>query len=378
MQEVSGIVEPRVEVGVLSAIGNTPLIELRSLSAATGRRIFAKCEWLNPAGSVKDRTALFLVRDLERRGLLKSGGTVVEGTGGNTGIGLALIAAACGYATIVCMPETIAREKIEMMRTLGATVVLCPSVPFTDERHYFHEAARLAAATEGAVCTQQFESLANQAAHIATTGPEIWKQTGGAVNGFVCAAGTGGTLAGVGSYLKGVSEGAVQIWLADCAGSGMKARFDLGAAHEQRGEAAGKAVTWLPRSEGSSVAEGIGIGMFSAPASIFSPACSAHFTCITILFAHRSLFLPPPSHPPSSTRTPDGKLSRRAAAFGRRVLDLRHGSSDDGIPPQAARRCLRRALRGAQYRRRGEACTDTPRGRNGIYILYLFSSLHFD
>ena len=253
-----------MERGICSAIGDTPLVELVSLSEQTGRRIFGKCEWLNPAGSVKDRPALFLVKALEESGALLPRGTIVEGTGGNTGIGLALVAAARGYSCIVCMPETIAQEKIERMRVLGAKVVLCPSVPFTDERHYFHVSAKIAAETEGAACTQQFESLANRDAHAATTGPEIWRQTAGAVAGFCCAAGTGGTIAGVAQHLKAASEGSVQIWLADCAGSGMKARVDAGAAHEEAGEAAGKPVTWLPRSEGSSVAEGIGIGRLTA------------------------------------------------------------------------------------------------------------------
>eukprot|EP00698_Gefionella_okellyi_P008662 TRINITY_DN215_c0_g1_i1.p1 TRINITY_DN215_c0_g1~~TRINITY_DN215_c0_g1_i1.p1 ORF type:complete len:341 (+),score=63.61 TRINITY_DN215_c0_g1_i1:81-1103(+) len=200
--------------GFIGSIGNTPLIELKSLSRLTGRRILAKAEHMNPGGSVKDRAAKWLVEDAERKGLLKPGGTIVEGTGGNTGIGLSLVGRAKGYKTVMVMPENIAVEKIDMMRLLGSEVILQPAVPFKDERHYYHTAARIASERENAVFTNQFESLANAQAHIESTGPEIWQQSGHRVDGFVCSAGTGGTIGGLSRYFRSMNPD-VKAYLID-------------------------------------------------------------------------------------------------------------------------------------------------------------------
>ncbi len=177
--ELDPATNPVPRDGILATIGNTPLVEARSLSAATGSRILLKMEDRNPGGSVKDRPALFMIELLEKRGLLKPGvSTIVEGTGGNTGIGLALVAKAKGLRVKVTMPNHIAEEKISLMRALGAEVILCPGVPFEDQRHYFHVASRIAQDNENHFFTNQFESLANGASHYYTTGPEIWRQSG--------------------------------------------------------------------------------------------------------------------------------------------------------------------------------------------------------
>lgn len=188
--------------GLTGAIGQTPLIRLNALSRATGCEILGKAEFLNPGGSVKDRAALALIEDAEARGLLGPGGTVVEGTAGNTGIGLALVANAKGYRTIIVVPETQSREKIDMLRALGAEVRAVPAKPYSDPENYNHVAKRIASEIPGAYWTNQFDNVANREFHYRTTGPEIWEETQGAVTGFVSAVGTGGTIAGVSRFLK--------------------------------------------------------------------------------------------------------------------------------------------------------------------------------
>ncbi|HWA81261.1 MAG TPA: cysteine synthase A [Acetobacteraceae bacterium] len=201
------------------AIGNTPLIRLRRASEATGCTILAKAEFMNPGGSVKDRAGLAIILDAEKRGLLKPGGTVVEGTAGNTGIGLTLVGNARGYRTVIVMPETQSREKIDFLRMIGADLRLVPAKPYRDPGNYVHVSRRLAEEM-GAVWANQFDNLANREGHRITTGREIWAQTAGAIDAFTTACGTGGTLAGVGFALK-ERKPAVRIVLADCEGSGL-------------------------------------------------------------------------------------------------------------------------------------------------------------
>ncbi|KDO24262.1 cysteine synthase [Saprolegnia parasitica CBS 223.65] len=204
--------------GFLGAVGRTPLIKLGSLSALTGCNILAKAEFMNPGGSVKDRAALYVVEDQEKAGLLLPGGTVVEGTAGNTGIGLAHVCAAKGYHCVIYMPDTQSAEKIEALRILGADVRPVPAVPFTDPRNYNHQARAYAESVPNAVWTNQFDNVANRRAHYETTGPEIFAQTQGDVDAFTCATGTGGTLAGTALYLK-ERKPSVRIVLADPPGS---------------------------------------------------------------------------------------------------------------------------------------------------------------
>ena len=237
-----------------AAIGNTPLIELRSLSQATGCTILGKAEFTNPGGSVKDRAALFTVRDAERRGQLRKGGTVVEGTAGNTGIGLAHVCRARQYPLVIYMPDTQSAGKIALLRLLGATVYPVPAVPYDNPANYNHQAKRHAEqlveahGPGAAVWTDQFDNRANRQAHLEGTGPEIWAQTaGGALDAFTCATGTGGTLAGVTRYLKDRSAGRVQCWLADPPGSVLHGVVESG----------GKV---LGERSGSSITEGIGQG----------------------------------------------------------------------------------------------------------------------
>lgn len=191
---------------VISAIGNTPLIRLRAASEATGCEILGKAEFMNPGQSVKDRAALFIIRDAEKRGLIRKGGVIVEGTAGNTGIGLAMVGNALGYRTVIVIPETQSREKKDALRLLGAELIEVPAVPYRDPNNYVKISGRiaeeLAQKPEGAVWANQFDNVANRDGHVATTGPEIWEQTGGKVDAFTCAVGTGGTLAGVGIALK--------------------------------------------------------------------------------------------------------------------------------------------------------------------------------
>jgi cysteine synthase A len=201
------------------AIGHTPLIRLAHASAATGCTILGKAEFMNPGGSVKDRAALAIIEAAERDGTLPQGGTLVEGTAGNTGIGLTLVANARGYRSVIVMPETQSTEKIEFLRMIGADLRLVPAKPFRDPGNYVHVARRLAEEL-GALYANQFDNLANRAGHRATTGEEIWAQTGGRIDAFTCACGTGGTLAGVSDALKQHNPG-VQIVLADPEGSGL-------------------------------------------------------------------------------------------------------------------------------------------------------------
>lgn len=231
----------------LDLIGNTPLVRLRGPSEEAGCDIFGKCEFANPGASVKDRAALFIVRDAERQGLLKPGGTIVEGTAGNTGIGLALVANALGYKTIIVMPETQSQEKKDTLRALGAQLVLVPAAPYSNPGHFVHTSRRLAEETQNAVWANQFDNIANRKAHIETTAEEIWTQMEGRVDGFTCAAGTGGTIAGVGLGLKAKNEN-VTIALTDPHGAALYNYFACGEL----------------RSEGSSVAEGIGQGRITA------------------------------------------------------------------------------------------------------------------
>ncbi|MEN2746746.1 cysteine synthase A [Sphingomonas sp. T9W2] len=231
----------------LALIGNTPLVRLKGPSEAAGAEIFAKCEFANPGASVKDRAALSIVEDAEARGLIQPGGTIVEGTAGNTGIGLALVANAKGYRTIIVMPETQSREKMDTLRALGAELVLVPAAPYSNPGHFVHTSRRIAEETPNAIWANQFDNIANRRAHITGTAAEIWEQMGGRIDGFTCAAGTGGTLAGVGLGLK-EKDDSVTIALTDPHGAAL---YDYYACGELR-------------SEGSSVAEGIGQGRITA------------------------------------------------------------------------------------------------------------------
>lgn len=227
----------------LSLIGNTPLVRLVGPSEESGCEIYGKCEFANPGASVKDRAALFIVRDAEERGLLQPGGTIVEGTAGNTGIGLALVANARGYKTIIVMPETQSKEKMDTLRALGAELVLVPAAPYSNPGHFVHTSRRIAEETPGAVWANQFDNIANRKAHIVGTAEEIWAQMDGRIDGFTCAAGTGGTIAGVGLGLKAKDEG-ITIALSDPYGAALYNYY----AHGEL------------KAEGSSVAEGIGQG----------------------------------------------------------------------------------------------------------------------
>jgi cysteine synthase A len=208
-----------VVTGLVGAIGNTPLIRLGRASVATGCEILGKAEFMNPGGSVKDRAAIAMIEAAEQDGSLRPGGTIVEGTAGNTGIGLTLVANARGYKSVIVMPETQSQEKIDFLRMIGADLRLVPAKPYKDPGNYVHVSQRLAAEL-GAVWANQFDNLANREGHRLTTGAEIWEQTGGAVDAFTCACGTGGTLAGVALALKARKPG-VKIVLADPEGSGL-------------------------------------------------------------------------------------------------------------------------------------------------------------
>jgi cysteine synthase len=231
----------------LDLIGNTPLVLLKGPSAESGCEIYGKCEFANPGASVKDRAALFIVRDAEASGALKPGGTIVEGTAGNTGIGLALVANALGYKTIIVMPETQSQEKKDTLRALGAELVLVPAAPYANPGHFVHTSRRIAEETDNAIWANQFDNIANRRAHIETTAAEIWSQLDGRIDGFTCAAGTGGTIAGVGLGLKARDE-AVTIALADPHGAALYNYYACGEL----------------RVEGNSVAEGIGQGRITA------------------------------------------------------------------------------------------------------------------
>ena len=231
----------------LDLIGNTPLVRLKGPSEAAGCEIYGKCEFANTGASVKDRAALYIVRDAEQNGSLKPGGTIVEGTAGNTGIGLALVANALGYKTIIVMPETQSQEKKDTLRALGAELVLVPAAPYSNPGHFVHTSRRLAEETDNAVWANQFDNIANRRAHIETTAEEIWAQMDGDIDGFTCSAGTGGTIAGVGLGLKAKND-AVTIALTDPFGAALYNYYACGEL----------------RAEGNSVAEGIGQGRITA------------------------------------------------------------------------------------------------------------------
>ena len=238
--------------GFIGSIGNTPLIRLERASDATGCEILGKAEFLNPGGSVKDRAALAIVADAEERGLLRPGGTIVEGTAGNTGIGLALVGNARGYKTVIVIPETQSREKKDMLTLCGADLRQVPAKPYKDPDNYVHVSHRLAdelaeSTPEGAIWANQFDNTANREGHRHTTGPEIWQQTDGKVDGFICAAGTGGTIAGVGMALKERNPD-VTIGLADPEGAALYHYYEHGSL----------------KAEGSSISEGIGQGRITA------------------------------------------------------------------------------------------------------------------
>lgn len=230
-----------IKQGFVNAVGNTPLIRLNSFSDETGCEILGKAEFLNPGGSVKDRAALFMIEDAEAKGLLKPGGTVVEGTAGNTGIGLAHICNAKGYKCLIVIPDTQSQEKMDALRVLGAEVRAVPAVPYKDPNNYVKLSGRLADETENAVWANQFDNLANRIAHYKTTGPEIWAQTDGKIDAWVSSTGTGGTYAGVALYLKEKNPN-IKTVLADPMGSGLYSYVKTGEIH----------------MEGSSVTEGIG------------------------------------------------------------------------------------------------------------------------
>lgn len=248
-----------VREGFIGAIGNTPLIKLKCASELTGCTILGKAEFLNPGGSVKDRAALYIVRDAERRGSLRPGGVIVEGTAGNTGIGLALVGNALGYRTVIVMPETQSQEKKDMLRLCGADLRLVPAAPYANPNNYVRYSGRLAeelAGTEpnGAIWANQFDNVANREAHVATTGPEIWQQTDGKVDGFVSAVGSGGTLAGVAIALRERNP-KVKIALADPMGAALYHYYRHGTL----------------KSEGGSITEGIGQGRVTANLEGFTP-----------------------------------------------------------------------------------------------------------
>jgi len=230
-----------IKNGFIGTIGNTPLIRLNSFSEETGCEILGKAEFLNPGGSVKDRAALYIIKDAEEKGLLKPGGTVVEGTAGNTGIGLAHICNAKGYKCLIIIPDTQSQEKMDALRTLGAEVRPVPAVPYKDPNNYVRLSGTIASEMENAIWANQFDNLANRLSHYETTGKEIWEQTEGKIDAFTCATGTGGTYAGVSLFLKDQNPN-VKTILADPMGSGLYS-------YAKTGEI---------QIEGSSITEGIG------------------------------------------------------------------------------------------------------------------------
>jgi cysteine synthase A len=248
-----------VKRSVIEAIGNTPLIRLNRLSDETGCEILGKAEFMNPGQSVKDRAALGIIRDAERTGRLRPGGTIVEGTAGNTGIGLTIVGNALGYKTVIVIPDTQSQEKKDTLRQLGARLIEVPAVPYKDDNNYVKYSGRLAADLDraepaGAIWANQFDNVANRDVHIATTGPEIWDQTDGTVHGFVCAVGTGGTLAGVATSLRRLNP-LVKIGIADPMGAALFSYYTTGEL----------------KAEGSSITEGIGQGRITANLEGFRP-----------------------------------------------------------------------------------------------------------
>ena len=233
--------------GFVGTVGNTPLIRLNSFSEETGCEILGKAEFLNPGGSVKDRAALYIIQDAEEKGLLQPGGTVVEGTAGNTGIGLAHICNAKGYKCLIIIPETQSQEKMDLLRTLGAEVRPVPAVPYRDPQNYVKQSGRIAQELPNAIWANQFDNVANRLAHYETTGPEIWAQTEGKVDGWVAATGTGGTFAGVSMFLKEKNSN-IQSVVADPMGSGIYSLIKTGEV----------------KIEGRSITEGIGNSRITA------------------------------------------------------------------------------------------------------------------
>ena len=247
-----------------NAVGNTPLIKLRHVSEETGCTILGKAEFLNPGQSVKDRAALYIIRDAIERGTLKPGGTIVEGTAGNTGIGLALVGASMGFKTVIVIPETQSQEKKDMLRLAGAELVQVPAAPYKNPNNYVRYSERLAnelakSEPNGAIWANQFDNVANRRAHSETTGPEIWSQTDGKVDGFVAAVGSGGTLAGCAEYLQ---PKGVKIGLADPMGAALHSFYTTGTLS----------------SEGTSISEGIGQGRITANLEGFTPDHSYQIT----------------------------------------------------------------------------------------------------
>ncbi|MGK7885244.1 MAG: cysteine synthase A [Crocosphaera sp.] len=236
-----------IKEGFVGTVGNTPLIRLKSFSEQTGCNILGKAEFLNPGGSVKDRAALYIIKDAEEKGLLKPGGTVVEGTAGNTGIGLAHICNAKGYKCLIVIPETQSQEKIDLLRTLGAEVRTVPAVPYKNPNNYVKVSGRLAEELDNAIWANQFDNLANRQAHYETTGPEIWQQTDGKVDAWVSATGTGGTYAGGALFFKEKNPN-IKCIVADPMGSGLYSYVKTGEI----------------KSEGSSITEGIGNSRITA------------------------------------------------------------------------------------------------------------------
>ncbi|MEO0543107.1 MAG: cysteine synthase A [Pseudomonadota bacterium] len=261
---------------IVDLIGNTPLVKLKRASEETGCTILGKCEFLNPGQSVKDRAALWIIRDAEKRGTLKPGGIIVEGTAGNTGIGMTMVAKALGYRTVIVIPETQSQEKKDALRLLGAELVEVPAAPYRNPNNYVRLSGRLAeqlAKTEpnGAIWANQFDNPINRQAHIDTTGPEIWRDTAGKVDGFICACGSGGTLAGVASYLRSKSD-TVKIGIADPMGAALYSFYTSGEL----------------KSEGGSISEGIGQGRITANLEGFTPDFACQVTdpeALDIIFA---------------------------------------------------------------------------------------------
>ncbi len=247
----------RIAQDLADTVGKTPLIRLKAASEATGCEILGKAEFMNPGQSVKDRAALYIIKDAVARGLLKPGGTIVEGTAGNTGIGLALVGASMGFKTVIVIPETQSQEKKDMIRLAGAQLVEVPAAPYKNINNYIRYSGRLAEALSktdpnGVIWANQFDNTANRQAHIETTGPEIWEQTGGKVDGFICAVGSGGTMAGVGMALQ---HKGVKIGLADPDGAALHSYYTTGEL----------------KSSGDSITEGIGQGRITANLDGFTP-----------------------------------------------------------------------------------------------------------
>src|SRR5690554_3896217 len=247
----------RIAQDLADAVGKTPLIRLNALSEATGCEILGKAEFMNPGQSVKDRAALYIIRDAVAKGQLQPGGTIVEGTAGNTGIGLALVGASMGFRTVIVIPETQSQEKKDMIRLAGAQLVEVPAAPYSNPNNYVRYSGRLAAELaktdpNGVIWANQFDNVANRQAHIETTGPEIWEQTGGKVDGFISAVGSGGTLTGVGMALQ---PHGVKIALAETKGAALHSFYTTG----------------VLKAEGSSITEGIGQGRITANLEGFTP-----------------------------------------------------------------------------------------------------------